>query len=235
MLGTDDADGIYLQTQGAGQQIKLVDSIFAFGQDDGIDTLGSTVTIEHCIVRDWDNPNEDAKGITVFSGETRIWNCLVVDCAIGISSKSSGTGTATTRVDRSTVRARDRALAAENKGGGAPNATIYYFVTNCILIATAEATNSVYTDYEPEEIQIRYSDIAMPWPGLGNINLNPAFVDVSTNFHLRAESPCIDAGDPLSVLDPDATPADIGFFPYFQPLPDLSLPVKVGETSFRFT
>lgn len=235
MFGLDDADGIYLLTQGAGQQIKLVDSVFAFGQDDGIDTLGSTITVEHCIVRDWNNPNEDAKGVTVFSGETKIWNCLIVDCAIGVSSKSSGTGTATTRIDRSTIRSRDRAVAAENKAGGAPDATIFYFVTNCILSATAEPTNTVYTDYEPEEIQIRYSNIAMTWPGVGNINLEPAFVDPSTNFHLRAESPCIDAGDPVTPSDPDATRADMGYFPYVQPPPQLSSPRKVGPGTFAFT
>ncbi|HTG43436.1 MAG TPA: hypothetical protein VK633_02770, partial [Verrucomicrobiae bacterium] len=116
MFGSDDADGIYLQQQNAGQVITLVDSVFARGEDDGIDTLGSTITIDHCIVRDWDNPNEDAKGVTVFSGETRILNSLVVNCAIAVSTKSSGSGTAFTRIDRSTIRGIDRAIAAENKG-----------------------------------------------------------------------------------------------------------------------
>src|SRR6185436_9735917 len=40
MPGPDDADGIYLHDQQAGQQIRLVDCVMARGDDDGIDTLG---------------------------------------------------------------------------------------------------------------------------------------------------------------------------------------------------
>ncbi len=48
-----------------------------------------------------------------------------------------------------------------------------------------------------------------------NIYEDPLFVDpVIGDYHLQAESPCIDAGDPNSPLDPDSTIADIGAF-YF--------------------
>ena len=44
-----------------------------------------------------------------------------------------------------------------------------------------------------------------------NIYLNPQFVDpVIGDYHLQANSPCIDAGDPARPLDPDSTIADIG-------------------------
>jgi len=50
-----------------------------------------------------------------------------------------------------------------------------------------------------------------------NIFKNPLFVDpASGDYHLMAESPCIDAGDPTSPLDPDSTIADIGAFYYDQ-------------------
>lgn len=61
-------------------------------------------------------------------------------------------------------------------------------------------------------------------PGLGNFSLDPLFVDeLNDDYHLSwvnypaedsTKSPCIDAGDPLSSLDPDSTIADIGAF-YF--------------------
>jgi len=48
-----------------------------------------------------------------------------------------------------------------------------------------------------------------------NIFEDPLFVDpVGRDFNLQADSPCIDAGDPTSPLDPDNTIADIGAY-YF--------------------
>jgi parallel beta-helix repeat protein len=51
-----------------------------------------------------------------------------------------------------------------------------------------------------------------------NIFQNPMFVNpFSGDYHLQSGSPCIDAGDPTSPLDPDGTIADIGAF-YFNQL-----------------
>ena len=50
-----------------------------------------------------------------------------------------------------------------------------------------------------------------------NIQLNPLFVDPNNgDYHLTEDSPCIDAGDPNSPLDPDGTIADMGAFYYNQ-------------------
>ena len=61
-----------------------------------------------------------------------------------------------------------------------------------------------------------------------NIFLDPLFVD-SSDFHIQSNSPCIDAGDPTSPLDPDSTIADIGAFYYDhtppQPMPEITLSV----------
>jgi len=76
---------------------------------------------------------------------------------------------------------------------------------------------------EESEITVAYSDIeggvsSITGNGVinwleGNIYVNPLFEDNSTCY-LSIDSPCIDAGDPNSPLDPDGTIADMGCF-YF--------------------
>ncbi len=71
---------------------------------------------------------------------------------------------------------------------------------------------------------VTYCDIAGSYTGTGNIDADPLFADPENcDFHLTwtnfpipddTKSPCIDAGDPASQLDPDGTIADIGAF-YF--------------------
>jgi WD40 repeat protein len=71
-----------------------------------------------------------------------------------------------------------------------------------------------------------YSNVQNSWPGTGNIDANPLFVNAAAgDFHVLAGSPCVDAGDPASALDPDGTRADMGAFPTFQSrltLPDIA-------------
>jgi hypothetical protein len=57
-----------------------------------------------------------------------------------------------------------------------------------------------------------------------NIQLDPLFVDYENgDYHLSPASPCIDAGDPASPLDPDGSIADMGALPspYGSPVPIL--------------
>ena len=61
-------------------------------------------------------------------------------------------------------------------------------------------------------ITITYSDIQGGYAGTGNINLNPLFVS-ETDFHLQANSPCINAGNPASGYnDEDGSRNDMGAY-----------------------
>ncbi len=54
-------------------------------------------------------------------------------------------------------------------------------------------------------------------PGVGDISLDSKFVDqANRDYGLQPDSPCIDAGDPNSPLDPDGTRADMGAIPFQQ-------------------
>jgi len=82
------------------------------------------------------------------------------------------------------------------------------------------------------------NDLVERWDEI--LNADPRFVDPDEDdFHLRANSPCIDAGDPDSPRDPDGTRADMGAYPFHQR--DIDVPTEVivfpptlyGQSSMR--
>jgi hypothetical protein len=229
MRGPDDSDGIYLHDQKAGQQLLLTDCVIAGGDDDGIDTLGSTIRVLQTIIRDWTNPNEDAKGISVFHGETDLQRCLIVNCYLGVSAKSSGP-LAKVVIDRSTLIGLTSAVSAAYKDN-ARVGNIDYRVTNSIV----RAPESVHTDFGTTNFNIGYCNLSQTWAGTNNTTIDPMFVDsAGNNYHLQPASPCTDSGDPASPPDPDGTRADQGAFPFDQ-LPELLAPQMLAAGAFGFT
>ncbi len=70
-----------------------------------------------------------------------------------------------------------------------------------------------YSAIEDGENGIITNDNADVHWGEGNIDEDPIFADPDNDdYHLTADSPCIDAGDPESPPDPDSTRADMGAF-----------------------
>jgi len=82
--------------------------------------------------------------------------------------------------------------------------------------SSIQAANCIFWDggdeiYKNEEtdISITYSDMQGGWPGVGNFDAGPMFVDVTADdYHLLPDSPCIDAGDPNYVPAPNETDLD---------------------------
>jgi hypothetical protein len=223
--GPDDADGIYLHSQSAGQVIRLAGDVVAGGDDDGIDTLGSDITVENCIVRGWKYPGDDSKGISVLGGEVRVWNCLLVDNTIGLSGKGGNGENVRVRIDHSTIVGNSYGVAVTNKTGSTP--IIDYRITNSIIVAP----DAVFTQYDPADIHISYSLVGEEWPGAGILQGDPGFQDPSAwDFRLKPGSSCIDSGDPARSMDPDGSPTDLGCFTFRPPAPVLGGPGFVGGT-----
>jgi uncharacterized protein (TIGR02145 family) len=97
-------------------------------------------------------------------------------------------------------------------------------IVNCIIWGNTGGEGAVSP---PEEgyHTITYSDVQMAVTGIGNINNNPMFLNpVGSDYALIEGSPCIDAGDPTSPVDPDGTRADMGAN-YFDQLQEYSGPI----------
>ena len=91
-----------------------------------------------------------------------------------------------------------------------------HIVINNIMRDTGGATcyqvapRFAYNDWWPEA-----EDFWSCRKSIYDISTDPLFVDEENyNYHLQQESPCINAGDPLSPRDPDGTRADMGVFYY---------------------
>jgi len=84
-----------------------------------------------------------------------------------------------------------------------------------------------------DTINIFYNNIEGGWPGEGNIDTDPLFIDPDAgDFHLswanypiddETKSPCIDAGAPWSPYDPDSTRADMGALPFDQSINNIDI------------
>jgi len=86
--------------------------------------------------------------------------------------------------------------SATVRGGGLRNYNSSPIVTNCIL------WNNSYNEINNTEGStpvVTYCDIQDGYPGEGNINLDPIFIDqYNGDFHIDVSSPCIDSGNNLA-------------------------------------
>ena len=173
-----------------------------------------------------------------------IQNCLLVGNLSGTTGGGIKFENSTTQIINCTLQGN----TANSFGGG-----IYCYSSEIVMVNTivegCANGSGIYFGYS-QNASITYCDFYDNTPGnfigsgpsgLGNIvsiNANgdscdtfynifidPLFVDpLNGDFHLQAGSPCIDAGDPSSPLDPDSTTADIGRFFYNQnALPTIEL------------
>ena len=239
MGGSDDADGIYLHDQAPGQTIALSGCVVARGDDDGIDTLSSTVTIESCIVRDWNNLLEDAKGISAYNGVVHVRRSVIVNSTVGLAAKSGGNMPSTTPIlvtmDHCTMTGNQTNVLANRKSSGV-GPHVHINITNCLFWGG----DPVHSDFEPTSttstnFTIVYCNLSEPYPEMGNLMADPLFVNASGNdYRLQPYSPCIDSGDPSSPLDPDGSRTDIGAFTFVPPPPVLSGPWSFDSSGFQF-
>jgi parallel beta-helix repeat protein len=88
---------------------------------------------------------------------------------------------------------------AAESGGGITFTASPSTLTNAILWENSAPLGAEIDVHSGQDPEVTYSDVKDGWPGEGNIDVDPLFIDpANDDYHLLADSPCIDTGDPLS-------------------------------------
>ncbi|MFA4904695.1 MAG: DUF1565 domain-containing protein [Desulfobaccales bacterium] len=136
------------------------------------------------------------------------------DCAnFGVYSNQSNL-----TVDRNTIVRCGTGIYADTAGAG-------YTVNakNTIIYNTGVRTTGISQNGAGGTLNSSYNCVfgnATVYDGTvsgktGDIQVDPVFVDAAgNNFNLVRTSECIDAGDPVTAVDPDGSRADLGAYPY---------------------
>ena len=149
----------------------------------------------------------------------------IVNCTISGNSADYGGGI----YDGSTGLQMTNCTVTDNMaaiyGGGIYGCSNSSTIANCILWNDTPEEIYVFSGWPT----LSYCDIQGGWPGTGNIDVDPMFVDPEGgNYHLLWDSPCIDAGD-NSV--PNLPAEDLDGYPRIQ-FGKTSLTVDMGAYEF---
>ncbi len=218
-----DGGGMHIE----GSSPKLTDCTFSSNSAKdygaGMANYFCSPTITNCTFSDnWVQLGEYGEGGAIYNydSDSVITNCLIT----GNSVVNNGGGIANWM--RGTIRLTGCTLGANSAGGR--GRAIYSrdnsasTLTNCILW---DGGNEIWTAGN-SVVSVTYSDIQSGWVGQGNIDADPCFISpgywdpngtpydanddfwINGDYHLLAVSPCIDAGDPNYIAEPNETDLD---------------------------
>ncbi len=193
------------------------------GNGGGIHNYYGSITLTNCIFKE-NKAHDYGGGIDSTESIVAIANCMFA----GNSANRSGGGLSArnwsaTEMDNCTFVGNfapdGKALACDSFSQKYPSSLQ---LMNCILW---DGGDEIWNN-DGSTIAITYSDVESGWPGEGNIDVDPCFVEpgywdpnrtpedvnddfwVDGDYHLLAGSPCIDAGDPNYIAEPNATDLD---------------------------
>jgi hypothetical protein len=162
----------------------------------GIYCNNSFPVVSNSIIR-WNTASRYGGGIYCYFGSVPILNnCIIsyntADYGAGLCSYGFGT-------DPEVINCTFSMNSAGASGGGG---------IACLNSSSPTLINSILWNDSPDEIYsgtptVSYSNIQGGYPGTGNIDQDPLFVDMlSGDFHLTLNSPCIDIGTNSALLSP---------------------------------
>ncbi|MGA1874687.1 MAG: right-handed parallel beta-helix repeat-containing protein [bacterium] len=174
----------------------------------GIYCLNSSPTITNCTISR--NSANWGSGISCHESSPAISNCTIIEN----SANRRGGGIYCLDSSPTITNCTISQNSAVWEGGG-----IYCYyrswptIMNCILWGDLpDEINEITAEGNNTELIVTYSDIQGGYPGPGNMNTGPLFVDLTGgNYHVSPVSPCIDAGHPR-IYDSDGSRSDMGAY-----------------------
>jgi len=149
----------------------------------GLCNFGGSITVTNCSFREnW--AREDGAGICVAECSARLVNCRIW---ANIGGRGGGMSSRNGSVEL--INCTFGGNSAGMSGAGLWSSRTNTEVTNCIFWGEASGEISAYQG----TLEVTYSNIEGGWPGEGNIDSNPQFF-FEGDFHLSADSPCVDSG-----------------------------------------
>jgi hypothetical protein len=163
----------------------------SFDTGGGLYNRISRIKVSNCLFTD--NSADVGGGMYNIDGTSTVKNTLFV----GNSAAINGGGLRNKRV-ASTI---SNCTFFDNQApsGGAIHNVLCEgtTITNCILWGNP--------DSEMEgDAEVSYCAVKSGWPGEGNIGSDPCFAD--PQYHLQCDSPCVDAGDPMTPVGEEPFP-----------------------------
>lgn len=203
--------------------VNIINCIIKGNGTDGINCRFSSFMVSNCIIED-----NNGSGIYTYKASSSaivanniicknggygihydsIYQAMVTEEIKNNWIHNNGSGIYIDEVDEP-VTIRNNTIA-DNNGYGIHSYNSVYEVNpdinNCIIWANNDG--QLYSNHPPFD-NVTYSCIQDGYDGEGNIEADPCFVDdVNNNYHLSADSNCIDAGNPNFVPDPNETDID---------------------------
>lgn len=167
---------------------------------------GSSVNIDRCQGTIQNN---------IIDGRLEIWNSQITSLKNLVISPNDGiqiVSTGSNIIQGNTIVFNSYGVYANGVSG-------INQVVNNIFLGDGVNCTGIYST-SPSDFIIRFNDFHQVTSATyncqldtGNIFLDPCFrAGNPYDYQLQANSPCIDAGDPISPLDPDGTQADMGCY-----------------------
>ncbi|MHC5006157.1 MAG: choice-of-anchor Q domain-containing protein [Planctomycetota bacterium] len=183
-------------------RLNVVDCVFTDNEADAVAGLATThneLVVTNCLFARNIAPSF-AGALSDASEQATFINCVLSRNAAGFSGGGE-MGSVELLFFNSTI--------GGNPGGGIGCYTTTPVFQNCVLWGNGPSQFDVY------DATVSYSDVEGGWPGVGNIDADPLFVQPGTdNLRLSIGSPCVNAGDNTAI--PPGITTDIDGNPRIQ-------------------